>query len=110
MSRTEISEARVEALKAGHRVLAECHYDPPQVDKGYADQTLKVNVSDNSIITKPVDEEMKRKFIGGRGFDLWLLWDAVTGDTRWDSPLGASPNILAPANPLPFLSRLSPEP
>jgi aldehyde:ferredoxin oxidoreductase len=86
MSKTEITNARVEALKAGHKVLAEFHYDPPQVDRGYAGQTLKVNLSDNSIVAKPVDEQMKNKFIGGRGFDLWLLWNAVTSQTRWDSP------------------------
>jgi aldehyde:ferredoxin oxidoreductase len=29
---------------------------------------------------------MKEKFIGGRGFDLWLLWHGVEDDTRWDDP------------------------
>ena len=29
---------------------------------------------------------MKEKFVGGRGFDLWLLWNAVQEDTTWDSP------------------------
>ncbi|MGD8397225.1 MAG: aldehyde ferredoxin oxidoreductase C-terminal domain-containing protein [Anaerolineae bacterium] len=82
----EISEARLEELRAGHKVLAEFHYDPPQVEKGYAGQSLHVNVGDGAIHTKPVDEKMKRTFIGGRGFDLWLLWNAVNDDTRWDSP------------------------
>jgi aldehyde:ferredoxin oxidoreductase len=86
MSTPEITEERVEALKAGHRVLGEFRYEPTQVEKGYAGQTLYVNVSDNTAAVKPVDEKMKRTFIGGRGFDLWLLWNAVTGDTCWDSP------------------------
>jgi aldehyde:ferredoxin oxidoreductase len=86
MNALEITKERVEELQAGHKVLAEFHYEPAQVEKGYAGQTLYVNVSDNSIAAKPVDDRMKKTFIGGRGFDLWLLWNAVTGDTRWNSP------------------------
>ncbi len=86
MSTVDISKERLETLQAGHRVLAEFHYEPSQVEKGYAGQTLYVNVADHSIAAKPVDEKMKRTFIGGRGFDLWLLWNAVRGDTKWDSP------------------------
>ena len=86
MGTVEITKERVESLKTGHKVLAEFPYEPPQVDKGYAGQTLYVNVSDNTVAIKPVDEKMKRTFVGGRGFDLWLLWNAVTGETEWDSP------------------------
>ena len=86
MGTVEITKERVESLKTGHKVLAEFPYEPPQVDKGYAGQSLYVNVSDNTVAIKPVDEKMKRTFVGGRGFDLWLLWNAVTGETKWDSP------------------------
>ncbi len=86
MGSAEITENRVDTLKAGHRILAEFSYEPPQVDKGYAGQTLYVNVSDNTIVARPVDDRMKSTFVGGRGFDLWLLWNAVTGNTKWDSP------------------------
>jgi aldehyde:ferredoxin oxidoreductase len=86
MGSVEISKERVESLKTGHKVLAEYRYEPAEVDKGYAGQTLYVNVSDNSVATKPVDEKMKRTFVGGRGFDLWLLWNAVNAETKWDSP------------------------
>ncbi len=86
MGTIAIAQERLETLRTGHKVLAEFHYEPSQVEKGYAGQTLYVNVSDNSVATKPVDERMKRTFVGGRGFDLWLLWNAVTGKTRWDSP------------------------
>jgi aldehyde:ferredoxin oxidoreductase len=86
MKAMEVTKERVEALEAGHKVLAEFHYDPPKVEKGYAGQTLHVNVSDNTLAARPVDDRMKRTFVGGRGFDLWLLWNAVTGETKWDSP------------------------
>ncbi|TET33666.1 MAG: aldehyde:ferredoxin oxidoreductase [Planctomycetota bacterium] len=73
-------------MKSKHNVLATFSYDKPKVDKGYANQTLYVNIESNEIKSKPVTQDMKDKFIGGRGFDLWLLWHAVNDDTRWDSP------------------------
>jgi len=66
--------------------LAEFRYTPPKIKRGYANQTLYVNVSDNTIASKPVDEKMKQTFVGGRGFGLWLLWNAVSGNTRWNDP------------------------
>jgi len=86
MATAGITKERLQKIEKAHRVLAEFRYEPPQVEKGYAGQTLYVNVSDNTISAKLVDEKMKRTFIGGRGFDLWLLWNAVNGDTQWDSP------------------------
>ena len=86
MGTAQVTKDRVEALRAGHKVLAEFAYEPPQVEKGYAGQTLYVNVADHTIAARPVDERMKSTFVGGRGFDLWLLWNAVSGDTKWDSP------------------------
>ena len=68
------------------RVLSEFTYDRTAIHHGYAGQTLYVNVGDGTIAAKPVTEEMKSRFIGGRGFDLWLLWHGVRDDTRWDSP------------------------
>jgi len=76
----------IEKIRAAHKVLAEFHYEPRKVQRGYAGQTLYVNVSDNAIGSKPVDEKMKHTFIGGRGFGLWLLWNAVSGNTRWNDP------------------------
>jgi aldehyde:ferredoxin oxidoreductase len=72
--------------KAARPVLAEYAYEPSSVERGYAGQTLYINVSDNTIAARPVTDEMKEKFIGGRGFGLWLLWHGVNDDTRWDDP------------------------
>ncbi len=65
------------------------NYTAPRVEKGYAGQTLKVDLSDKTVSVKPVTEEMKRVFVGGKGFDLWLLWQAVTPSTRWNDPENA---------------------
>lgn len=61
-------------------------YERNDIHRGYANQTLFVNLSDSSISIKPVDEKVKEIFVGGKGFDLWLLWHAVKGTTRWDDP------------------------
>ena len=86
---------KIKAMRAAHKVLAEYNYEPAEVVKGYSGQTLYINLSDNTIQSRPVTEQMKEIFIGGRGFGLWLLWNAVigtsprtqgTGKTKWDSP------------------------
>jgi aldehyde:ferredoxin oxidoreductase len=64
-------------------------YERPTIQKGYANQTLSVNLSDSSIAFKPVSEKMKETFVGGKGFDLWLLWNAVKGTTKWNDPENA---------------------
>jgi aldehyde:ferredoxin oxidoreductase len=68
------------------RVLAEYTYEAPPVERGYAGQTLYVNLSENTVRAKPVTDVMKEKFIGGRGFGLWLLWHGVNDDTKWNDP------------------------
>jgi len=61
-------------------------YKRPTIDKGYAKQSLHVDVSKADISIKPIDEKVRELFVGGKGFDLWLLWHAVNGDTRWNDP------------------------
>ena len=61
-------------------------YRRPAVERGYTRQTLHVDLSRPAVAVKPVPPEMERIFIGGKGFDLWLLWQAVTPQTRWDDP------------------------
>ena len=68
------------------KILAEFDYPLQPVDKGYTDRTLYVNVSDNRIESKPVPQEMKDIFIGGRGYGLKLLWQAINENTKWDDP------------------------
>ncbi len=75
-----------EEMRQGHKVLTEFEYELRPVERGYANRTLYINLSDNTISTKAVTQEMKDVFTGGRGFCLWLLWNAVTGETTWDDP------------------------
>ena len=98
-----IMEYKMETIKT-------FNYDRPIIDKGYANQTLFVDIFVPDISVKPVDEKMKEVFIGGKGFDLWLLWHAVKSSTKWtdpdnaicisSGPMGGTPYIRAPAKVL----------
>ena len=69
-------------------ILAEKKYDHKPMEKGYTSRTLYVNLSTNKITIKSVSDEMKEKFIGGRGFDLWLMWNSLPKDriVKWNDP------------------------
>ena len=72
--------------KPEHKLLNSWKYAWTQLDKGYTDKILYVNVGTTEIREKDVPVEMKEKFIGGKGYGLRLLWDATKPDTSWDSP------------------------
>jgi len=64
-------------------------YKKAVVNQGYTDQSLRFNLDENDIIINPIEEQIKNKFIGGKGYDLWLMWNAVSGDTQWNDPENA---------------------
>ena len=81
-----MTQPTIQDMQLAHKTLAELTYPVPKVHRGYAGQTLYVNLSDNTIESWPVTAEMKRIFVGGKGFGLWRLWHAVTPQTKWDDP------------------------
>ncbi|MDY0060355.1 MAG: aldehyde ferredoxin oxidoreductase C-terminal domain-containing protein [Myxococcota bacterium] len=90
--------ANAKELKLTHRVLAEQRFEQRLPHRGYNDRYLSIDLGTLSIEEKPVTPQMKDVFIGGRGFGLWLLWNAVTPTTRWNDPENAliiSPGPLA---------------
>ncbi len=75
----------INQLKSTHKTLLEWNYALKPIEKGYNNRTLYVNLSDEmNVLEKPVPEEMKEKFTGGKGFGLKLLWDATSPKTRWN--------------------------
>jgi aldehyde:ferredoxin oxidoreductase len=68
------------------KVIKEWPYTWKALEKGYTDKILYVNVGTGEIREKAVPPLMKEKFVGGRGYDLKLLWDATKPDTRWTDP------------------------
>ena len=71
------------------KVTKTIDYERPEIEKGYTDQTLHINISDADISIKPVEQKTRDTFVGGKGYDLWLLWNAVQADTRWNDPQNA---------------------
>ncbi|HUW07333.1 MAG TPA: aldehyde ferredoxin oxidoreductase C-terminal domain-containing protein [Williamwhitmania sp.] len=73
-------------MKAQHKLLASWKYDWKPLHRGYTDKTLYINLSKNEVKEKAVPAQMKEKFIGGKGYDLRLLWDATKPETKWNDP------------------------
>lgn len=83
--------------------IKEFEYEQTQIDKGYNNRTLYINLSKMEIKSKEVSNKMKEIFIGGKGFCLKLLWDSLPKNRiiKWDDeeneviiacgPLGGTP-------------------
>ena len=69
-------------------ILAQFDYELQKLERGYSNRTLYIDLSNMLIASKSVSEEMRQIFTGGRGFNLWLLWNALPQDRiiNWDSP------------------------
>ena len=61
-------------------------YEKPEIKNGYNDQSLYVNIATSEMAVKNVDNTTKETFTGGKGYDLWLLWNAVHPTTKWNDP------------------------
>ena len=111
------SHEEIMAMKAKHKVLATYKYEPTTIERGYNNRSLYISVGgeydkseqdtliakaeglSNTVIgEKTVTDFMKKKFTGGKGFDLYHLWKAVTPETKWSDPendIVISPGPLA---------------
>ena len=84
--------------------LEEHGYEKQELKHGYANRTLHIDVGSRAITEKPVTDAMKEVFVGGRGFDLWLLWNSIPPQTKWDEPvnevvIGSGPLAGSPIYP-----------
>jgi aldehyde:ferredoxin oxidoreductase len=61
-------------------------YQPAQVNAGYTDKVLHLNLSNKEVTIKEVPQKIKEVLTGGRGYGLWYLWQATRPDTRWNDP------------------------
>ncbi len=98
------------------KIIKTLTYKRPEIEKGYTDQTLRVDLSTSSMTVEPVDPKTRQVFIGGKGYGLWLLWNAVDATTRWNDaqnavciaagPLGGTP--IYPGSGKSIVTSLSP--
>ena len=65
--------SEINNLKAGHKLLKEYNYTPGEINRGYNNRILYINLSDKTIKEKPVTPLMKEKFI----FDLNRIMEDV---------------------------------
>ncbi|NHK29915.1 MAG: aldehyde:ferredoxin oxidoreductase [Asgard group archaeon] len=68
--------------------LAEMSYKRKEVVKGYTDIALHIDLSDSKIKEIDIPKRVKDVFIGGKGYDLWLMWDQLPKDriVKWNEP------------------------
>jgi NADH:ubiquinone oxidoreductase subunit E len=81
-----MASATIAEMRSAHEILAEFSFDPVKLHRGYANRSLRIDITKNTIEIKPVDEQMKELWIGGKGFDLWLTLQEINKDTKWESP------------------------
>lgn len=76
----------LQEIKEKRNILASFGYTWKPMIKGYSDQSLYINVSDRRFEVREISPETKEKFIGGKGYGLRMLWDAITPQTKWTDP------------------------
>lgn len=79
----------IDKLKENRKLLTEYKYELGKIERGYTDKSLYIDLSNNKVDSMPVTDMMKEKFIGGKGFGLWYLWNAVKPETKWEDPENA---------------------
>ncbi len=66
-------------------------YTSAPLEQGYTDRVLKIDLSTRRITIEPISQEVKKAYVGGRGYCLKFVYDGTTAATRHDSP----ENVLA---------------
>lgn len=79
-----MNDLSIEEIRSAHVIKKEYSYNLRPIVHGYANRTLYINLSTGEIAEKPVTQNMRDTFTGGRGFCLWLLWNAIHDTTRWN--------------------------
>ena len=69
-------------------------YQVAPVRAGYTDRILQLDLDSLTTSITEVDPDFRRKYIGGRGYAMKMIWDETTEQTRYDSP----ENILVMAS------------
>ncbi|MBF0441128.1 MAG: aldehyde:ferredoxin oxidoreductase, partial [Oligoflexales bacterium] len=81
-----MTKESIKKMLDAHEILCEFSFRIAPLEKGYANRTLRIDLDNNEITEHPVTRQMKDLWIGGKGFDLWLMFKEINSNTRWDSP------------------------
>jgi len=80
-----LSNSNNKNLKNEREVLQGFDFEPVELERGYANRVLRIDLDRNEITTHGVTQQMKDLWIGGKGFDLWLTLPEIDANTKWDS-------------------------
>jgi len=78
--------AHIQKMRDAHELIVEVPYEISPLEKGYSNKILRIDLDKNEIKILPVTQQMKDLWVGGKGFDLWITFNEITKDTKWDSP------------------------
>lgn len=81
-----MSAEKIAQMQKAHQVVCRFPFEIKEINKGYSDRILRIDLDKNEITTQAVTQQMKDLWIGGKGFDLWLMFQEINKDTKWDSP------------------------
>ncbi len=76
---------QTESMLKSHKILCEFNFRVVELDRGYANRTLRIDLDKNEITEVPVTQQMKDLWVGGKGFDLWMMFQEIDKNTKWDS-------------------------
>jgi aldehyde:ferredoxin oxidoreductase len=76
------------------KILESIEYEVAAVQGGYTDRILQLDLTTLTTSMIEVEPDFRRKYVGGRGYAMKMIWDETTKDTRYDSP----DNILVMAS------------
>ena len=85
MAHTQVAE-HTRKLRDAHEILTTFHFDEVELKGGYAGRTLRIDLDTSEITIHAVTQQMKDLWVGGKGFDLWLMFQEIDRDTKWNSP------------------------
>ncbi len=100
----------IQTLKSAHEVLAEFSFKPARLERGYANRSLRIDLSSGGITELPVTQQMKDLWVGGKGFDLWYTLQEITAQTSWDSPENPICFSSGPLGGTPVVPRFGQDP
>lgn len=81
-----MASEHIARMRSAHENLTCFPFEPSPLERGYANRILKIDLDASRVEVGPVTRKMKDLWIGGKGFDLWLMLQDITASTRWDSP------------------------
>jgi len=77
---------RIAEMEQARTVVASFEFPSQDLERGYAGRTLRIDLDSNECRIDPVTQQMKDLWVGGKGFDLWLMFQEINPGTKWDSP------------------------